>query len=121
MKKKFLLASLLLAVVALLGVSCTSEEATEEIIGGMAISGFAGVFICMAVVGGLIGLFLFVLWIITIVDCAKRKNEEFPDAGDNTKTIWLVVLIVTWVVGFWWVAAIVYYFMVMKKMPLGKK
>lgn len=68
----------------------------------------------------LIGIFLFVVWIITIVDCARRKNEEFPDGGENAKTIWLVVLLVTLVVGFWWVAAIVYYFMVMRKKPLKR-
>lgn len=68
----------------------------------------------------IVGIFLFVVWIITIVDCAKRKNEEFPDGGENAKTIWLVVLLVTLVIGFWWIAAIVYYFMVMKKKPLKR-
>ena len=103
----------LLAAMVLTSVSCTNED-----LWGAGISAFA--FVCWAFFA-VIGIFLFVLWIITIVDCAKRKNDEFPDAGENTKTIWLVVLIVTWVVGFWWVASIVYYFMVMKKMPRKKK
>ena len=124
MKKIFSLALLLLFVaMVLLGVSCTNKEVTEEIVGGMAISGFVGIWICIAVVGGLIGLFLFVVWIIALVDCARRKPDEFPAGagGENAKTIWLVILIATFfVTQLNGVAAIVYYFMVMKKMPRKK-
>ena len=124
MKKIFSLAFLLLfAALALLGISCTSEGAAEDYISGMAISGFVGIWICIAVVGGLIGLFFFVVWIIALVDCAKRKPDEFPvgAGGENAKTIWLVILIATFfVTQLNGVAAIVYYFMVMKKMPRKK-
>ena len=123
--KKILSLALLLsfAAVALLGVSCTNKEVTEEIVSGMAISGFVGIWICIAVVGGLIALFLFVVWIIALVDCARRKLDEFPagTGGENAKTIWLVILIATFfVTQLNGVAAIVYYFMVMKKMPRKK-
>jgi len=123
--KKILSLALLLsfAAVALLGVSCTNKEVTEEIVSGMAISGFVGIWICIAVVGGLIALFLFVVWIIALVDCARRKPDEFPagTGGENAKTIWLVILIATFfVTQLNGVAAIVYYFMVMKKMPRKK-
>lgn len=123
--KKILPLALLLsfAAVALLGVSCTNKEVTEEIVSGMAISGFIGILICIAVVGGLIAFFLFVVWIIALVDCARRKPDEFPagTGGENAKTIWLVILIATFfVTQLNGVAAIVYYFMVMKKMPRKK-
>ena len=114
---------MLFAALALLGISCTSEGAAEDYISGMAISGFVGIWICIAVVGGLIGLFFFVVWIIALVDCAKRKPDEFPAGagGENAKTIWLVILIATFfVTQLNGVAAIVYYFMVMKKMPRKK-
>ncbi len=65
-------------------------------------------------------LFLFVLWIITIIDCAKRKDEEFPDGGKDPKIIWLVILTASWLVSLNWVAAIVYYFVVMRKKPLKR-
>jgi len=124
MKRLLSLALLLsFAAVALLGVSCTTEDAAEDIIGGMAAAGFAGILICIAVIGGLIGLFFFVIWIIALVDCARRKPDEFPagTGGENAKTIWLVILIVTFFVGnLNGIAAIVYYFMVMKKMPRKK-
>ena len=123
--KKILSLALLLsfAAVALLGVSCTNKEVTEEVISGVAISGFVGILICIAVVGGLIWLFFFVVWIIALVDCARRKPDEFPAGagGENAKTIWLVILIATFfVTQLNGVAAIVYYFMVMKKMPRKK-
>ena len=96
-------------------------DAVEDIIGGMAITGFMGIWICIAVIGGLIGLFFFVIWIIALVDCAKRKPDEFPGGGESAKTIWLVILIVTFfVTQLNGVAAIVYYFVVMKKMPRKK-
>jgi hypothetical protein len=117
MKKILLLTSLLLfTVVALLGVGFTSEELAW----GWGATGLGiFVFICIGFLS-IIGILLFVLWIITIIDCAKRKNEDFPGEVENSKTIWLVILIATWVVGFWWVAAVVYYFVVMKKIPQKK-
>ncbi len=103
---------MLMAAMAVIGTACTTEDAIG--------AGLTGLWIFCSVIGGLIGLLLLVLWIICIIDVAKRQKDEFPDAGENTKTIWLVVLIVSWVVSLSWVAAIVYYFMVMKKMPRKK-
>ena len=126
MKRILMLASFfLLAAMSLLGTGCTSrlmasKWGAEEFFGGMAVSGFTGVFICFAVIGGLIGLFFLVIWIIALVDCAKRKPDEFPPGtgGENAKTMWLVILIVTFfVTQLNGVAAIVYYFMIMKKKP----
>ena len=126
MKRKLMLATFfLLAAMALLATGCTSrwmvsKWQAEEFFGGMAVSGFTGIIICFAVIAGLIGLFFFVIWIIALVDCAKRKPNEFPPGtgGENAKTMWLVILIVTFFVSqLNGVAAIVYYFMVMKKKP----
>jgi len=111
------LLSLLVTALALMGAGCDySYSYGEE-------AAVAGISILAIVCGGffiIVGIFLLVVWIITIIDCARRKNEEFPDSGENAKTIWLVVLLVTWIVGFWWVAAIVYYFIVMRKKPLKR-
>lgn len=127
MKKIFLWANLLVVTAAaLLTVSCIAEEVTEDAISG-AVSVMAAPFvvfgICAAVIGMLVGLFFFVVWIIALVDCARRKPEEFPPGtgGENAKTMWLVILIVTFFVSqLNGIAAIVYYFMVMKKMPLKR-
>ena len=127
MKKIFLWANLLVVTAAaLLTVSCIAEEVTEDAISG-AVSVMAAPFvvfgICAAVIGMLVGLFFFVVWIIALVDCARRKPEEFPPGtgGENAKTMWLVILIVTFFVSqLNGIAAIIYYFMVMKKMPLKR-
>jgi len=110
--KKLLPPILLIALVAAMAFSCTAEDAAV-----------AGISIFMILCWGIlaiIGLLLLVLWIVMLVDCIKRSNDEFPGTGEDTKTIWLIVLIVTFVVNFWWIAAIVYYFVVMKKMPRKK-
>ena len=98
----------------------TGEEAAAiGIIGS--IWGFL-IFLYAILIG--IGITLFIFWIIAIVDVSQRKNEEFPNATDNSKTTWLIVLLVTLIVpvaaG---VSAIVYYATVMKKFPrsTGKK
>ncbi len=112
--KKLLLILLMAALLIVVVAGCTAEDAV-----GAGLSVF--LIVCFGVLG-LVGLFLFIVWIVAIVDVAKRGNDEFPNATDNTKTIWLVVLIVTFVLGMGlsWIAAIVYYFMVMKKMPRKK-
>ena len=100
---------ILLATLAL--TSCSSEEAAVAA-GGTAALGLAGTMICLWVVFFLAGIFLFVVWIMMLVDCVKRDNSEFPNAGESTKTMWLLIVILTSGVG-----AIIYYFMVRKKMP----
>jgi hypothetical protein len=78
----------------------------------------AGLAIGMLVCYGLVlivFLAFFIFWIIMLVDCIKRQENEFPGSTGNTKTIWLAVLLVGWLIGFYWVAAIAYYFMVKKK------
>ena len=110
--KKFLPILLIAALLVIMVTGCTAEDALGT-----------GMIVFLFVCGGIIGiifLLLFILWIVALVDVAKRDNDEFPNATENTKTIWLVVLIVTFLVNFWWIAAIVYYFMVMKKMPRKK-
>ena len=110
--KKLLPILFLAALLVIMITGCTIEDALGT-----------GTIVFLFVCGGIIGiifLLLFILWIVALVDVAKRGNDEFPNATENTKTIWLVILIVTFVVNFWWVAAIVYYFMVMKKMPRKK-
>ena len=112
--KKLLPILLLAALLVVMAAGCTTEDAVGAGVGVF-------LFVCFGILG-IIGLFLFILWIVDLVDCIKRGNDEFPNAGENTRTIWLVVLIVTFVVGIGssWIAAIVYYFMVMKKMPRKK-
>jgi len=100
---------ILLAALAI--TSCSSEEAAIAT-GSTVALGLAVIWICFIVVFWLIGIFLFVVWIMMLVDCVKRDNSEFPNAGESTKTMWLLIIILASGVG-----AIIYYFVVRKKMP----
>jgi len=94
-------------------------DATENAVAATAM-GLGWFMVCFWIVFALVALALFVFWIIAIVDCAQRKNEEFPNATENSKTTWLIILLVSWVVGLSGVAGLVYYFMVIRKAPRGK-
>ena len=91
--------------------SCSSEDAAIAA-GSTAVMGLVGIWIFFVVVLWLAGIFLFIVWIIMLVDCAKRDNSEFPNAGESTKTMWILILVLASGVG-----SIIYYFLVRKKMP----
>jgi len=89
---------------------------------GTFIAGLAGLWIFLIVLISGIALFFFIFWIIMLVDCAKRKPEEFPDGGQNSKTLWIILLTVTFFLGNSnGIAAIVYYFVVKRKAPQKEK
>jgi len=97
--------------------ACTAQDASAAA-GGMAIAGFAGLmgtFVCLYVLAFAAGIFSFVVWIIALVDCTKRENLEFPSPSDNSKVLWILIVVLAGGVG-----AIIYYFLVMKKMPRKK-
>lgn len=61
-----------------------------------------------------LGVFLFVLWIIALIDVIQRDDRDFPQArrgmqSANERLIWILVVIFAHGLG-----AIIYYFLVMK-------
>lgn len=60
----------------------------------------------------LVGLAFFIFWLMMLIDCVKRQFEQ--------RNTWLLVLIISVFLGFSWLAAILYYFMVKRK-NLGTK
>jgi len=77
------------------------------VIGGiMAMFPFCIVPFIWLIVLGLLGL-----WIWMLVDCIKRDEEDFPSMGENTKLIWILIVILTG-----WLGGIIYFFMVKQKM-----
>ena len=68
-----------------------------------------GVGILFAVIFGLVMfalmVFVFVFWILMLVDCVKRKFKEGSD-----KIVWVLVIIFTGLIG-----ALIYYFIVKVK------
>ncbi len=73
--------------------------------------------LCCWGLAGLLGLAFLVFWVWMFIDLIGRNEYEFP-AGQS-KTTWLLIMLLTWVVGFNWLAAIFYYFMVYKKVKRG--
>jgi len=51
------------------------------------------------------------LWIWMLVDVIRRPDSAFPDPGENTKVLWIVIVVATS-----WIGAIVYYFLVYRQM-----
>jgi hypothetical protein len=95
-------------------IACTTENAASAAI-GTGVAGLMGVFVCIYALAVAAGIFSFVVWIIALVDCAKRENLEFPSPSENSKVLWVLIIVLAGGVG-----AIVYYFVVMKKMPRKK-
>jgi hypothetical protein len=73
-----------------------------------------GVIVCgIYLVGILIGLAMLVFWIWMLIDVIQRTPSQFGDSSDdNTKLLWIVILLLTS-----WIGALIYYFMVYKKYP----
>jgi cellulose synthase/poly-beta-1,6-N-acetylglucosamine synthase-like glycosyltransferase len=98
-------------------IAAGEEAATLGIIGGLGGLLIFFYIIFIAIIA-CVSITLLVFWIISIIDVSQRKNEEFPNATENSRQTWLIVLLVTLIVpvaaG---ISAIVYYVNVMKKMP----
>ena len=62
---------------------------------------------CLIFIASIAGM---VLWVIMLIDAARREDKDFPDKGDNQKMIWILVLVLGG-----WIGAVVYYFLVYKK------
>ena len=82
-------------------------EIIQMVIGGiMTMLPFCFVPFIWLIVLGLVGL-----WIWMLVDCIKRDEEDFPSMGENTKLIWILIVVLTG-----WLGGIIYFFMVKQKM-----
>ena len=75
------------------------------------------IWIFYAIAASLIGITLFIFWIIALIDCIRRDEKDFSFGGDNAKLIWILLLIL--VRG---IAGVVYYLIIMRNTPVkGKK
>lgn len=81
--------------------------------GAAAVGIFAGVWIFI-IIGMVIWVVTLIYWIFMLIDAFKRTNWK----DDSQKTVWLVVLIASFLLGFPLIGALVYYFAVRR--PLGK-
>ena len=87
-------------------MSCIAETlAQTDAATGAAAAGVAATFtIGFFIIWGLmviLGIFLFIFWIMMIIDVTKRQNWK----DDSEKTLWLLIVILVGYLG-----AIIYYF-----------
>lgn len=91
------------------GLSNTeAEAAAATAAGGLLVGGM----LIFAVIGGIIALALLIWWITQIIDLAGR---DFPEKGT-----WMLLMILSLILGLNLIMSIVYHFSVVKK-GLGKK
>lgn len=84
-------------------LSTTDTAAAGGIIAGLGIFFLVFMVICIA-------LLIFNIWML--IDCAGRKESDFPN---NNKNMWLILLIVGLIFSFGWIVALIYYFSIKKK------
>ena len=64
------------------------------------------------IVSIIIGIALFVFWLIALIDCIKRDNKDFAIGGENARLIWILILILVRSI-----TPVIYYFLIMYKKP----
>ncbi len=52
-------------------------------------------------------VFVIAFWLWMLIDCLKRQDDKFAIGGNNTKLIWVLVIIFTGLIG-----ALIYYFLI---------
>ncbi len=94
-------------------------QSGEDVAGQAAASALCGGFglLYIACLGlfALLGIGLLIFWIMMLIDCIQRDEADFPGSTGSSKTMWLIILLVSWLFGLNWLSAILYYFMIKKK------
>ncbi|MBW6431753.1 hypothetical protein K0A96_01035 [Patescibacteria group bacterium] len=63
----------------------------------------------------------FAFWVWMLMDAFKRTEAEYQKIGSGEKNLWLVLMLVSLIFGFWFLVSIIYYFVIYrtarKKVP----
>jgi hypothetical protein len=71
---------------------------------------FIAAVFCFAMLAFLISMGMFVLWIITLIDCIRRDKKDFAYGGKDAKILWILLLVF-----FRQIVPIIYYLLIMYK------
>jgi hypothetical protein len=67
----------------------------------------------------LIALALFIMNIWMLIDAIGRQEYEYPNSTGSSKNLWVIMLAVGLVLGLGGIVAIIYFFMIFKKVKRG--
>ena len=84
----------------------TTDEAAAAASAAVGV-GVLGGLLVLWIILGLLGLFFFIWWIILLMDLSKR---DFPQ-----KSTYMILMIVSFFLGFIWIMDLVYYFGIVRK------
>jgi hypothetical protein len=104
-----------------MAVAATAYAADYSSSGGDAAAGgiVCGTWLCIGIFS-LIGLALFVLWVWMTIDAFGRQEYEFPNSSGNSKNVWIILMLaVGLLLQAWGIMALIYYFMVFRKIKRG--
>lgn len=88
-------------------------EAIGAALGALFSAIFSLFWACWCVIW-IVGLLVFIFWIVMLIDCIQREEPaEFPKG--QTKILWVLLLVLAG-----GIAVFFYYFMVYKKIPRAK-
>jgi len=85
--------------------SSADAAAAAAVVGGAAAIGIGAMIV--GIIGGIIGLVFLIWWIVLLVDLSKR---EFPQ-----KSTYMILMILSFFLGFIVIMDLVYYFAIVKK------
>ena len=98
------------------------EELTAIILGffGITAASIYGVLLMIWVfflmISIIMGMGLFIFWIIALIDCIKRDNKDFTIGGEHAKLVWILILVLVRSI-----TPIIYYLLIMQKKQKSKK
>lgn len=95
------------------------SSAFSSVFWGSSMCGFTGVIMVVVLIFYIamiaVSIAGVVIWVLALIDIIRRGDKEFPSKGENQKLIWILVIVLAGYIG-----AIVYYFMVYKKMGAAR-
>jgi hypothetical protein len=107
-------------MLAMLLLATSADQAASDAAASALCGGFGLFYLVCWGLAALFGIALLVFWLMMLIDCFQRDESEFPNSSGNSKTIWLIILLASWIISMSWLAAVVYYFMVKRVAPRGK-
>lgn len=115
MKRSFSLSTALVLGAINLSAAAPAFAQYEDDYDAIFGTGVCAIYACI----GVFAILSLVFWVWMIIDLIGRQEHEFPNSTGNSKTVWILVMVGSWLLSAPLLAAIAYYFMVYRKIRRG--